>query len=134
MLHKIKLFGGAVLLLLGLGLAIGYPNGGVKNSIKYATTNKNNIPSLNKKGNEKNFLSKKKIIHKVLGKTVHEINHTKTTIKEVVKSHTVDVVKTKTSNVVVKQKPKTIVHKPIKKKIKLVTPPPPPEEEEDEGC
>ncbi len=134
MLHKIKIFGGVVLLLLGLGLAIGYPDGGIKSVAKYdAPTNKNDIPTLNKKGNTKNFLSKKEIVNKPVEKIVSKVNHTKSVVKKVVSSYT-----TKSANVKVKeqtQKIKVVTPKPVKKKIKLVAPPPPPEEEEeDEGC
>ncbi|MEE9429444.1 MAG: hypothetical protein V3V16_00280 [Melioribacteraceae bacterium] len=133
MLRKLKILGAGILLVLGFVLAIGYPDGGVKSVVEYTPANKNDIPTLNKKGNAKNFLSKKEIINEPVEKITSKVNHTKSVVRKVVNSHTV-----KSANIKPKaqtQKVKVVTPKPVKKKIKLVAPPPPPEEEEeDEGC
>jgi hypothetical protein len=125
MLHKIKMFSTVILLLLGLILAIGYPDGGVKNEKKFLSKKKVVISTLSKAGNAKNFF--------VEGKKVE----TKTVTKNLSDNSTNHIIKNKTTRIIskVKQKTKRVMPKPVKKKIKLVTPPPPPkEEEEDEGC
>ncbi len=133
MLHKIKLIATVLLVLLGFLLAVGYPDGGVKN-VKYShLKNKIKIPNLTKEGNAKNFINKfskvKTTSHKIIR---HQITNKKSDI-------TTNIIKNKKKKVIsvkADTKPKINLIKPkIKKEINLVKPPAPPkEEDEDEGC
>ncbi len=130
MLHKIEILGAALLILLGFILAIGYPNGGVKNEGNAISNKIVTIPTLTKEGNAKNFrvntANHKKILPKI-------VQHNTTSQKVVTTKETVHNLESKVIKTV-KHKVKKIIKPPVKKKIKLAPPPPPKEEEDDEGC
>ncbi len=131
MLHKIEILGATFLILLGFILAIGYPDGGVKNKGNVISNKIVTIPTLTKEGNAKNFRvnNRKK---NILPKTIqHETVSKKiVTTPKVVHNNKSKIIKT------LKHKVKKVIKPPVpvKKKIKLAPPPPAAEEEEDEGC
>ena len=130
MFNKINLVGAVVLILLGLLLAIGYPKDGVQNNTQTFNDDKENyIPILTREGNAKNF-----------GMNINDGSNIKNTVETKNINHEstsgVHKVGQTTHKTIqkIKKPVKKIIHKPIKRKIKLATPPPPKEEEDDEGC